>query len=78
MTWQDILKTEVEKGWKDHLPFRKITEDGITFADKAALDLYTSFMRPRFSAGIGGQSGLLKICDKTYEEMSGEKLEDNS
>ena len=48
------------------------------FDYKAALDLYTSFMRPRFSAGIGGQSDLLKICDKNYEEMSGEKLEDNS
>ena len=35
-------------------------------------------MRPRFSAGIGGQSGLLQIADKTYEEMSGEKLEVNS
>tara|TARA_A100001037_G_scaffold302146_1_gene333137 strand:+ start:683 stop:1252 length:570 start_codon:yes stop_codon:yes gene_type:complete len=48
------------------------------FDYKAALDLYTSFMRPRFSAGIGGQSGLLQIADRTYEEMSGEKIEDNS
>ena len=49
------------------------------FEYKAGLELYPEVLRPRISNARNlGVAGLLEMVDKIYEEMSGEKLEDNS
>lgn len=61
MTWQDILKTDFEKGWKDYIPKfggKKLVDRGLKFADEKAYNFYMQNKNPQlYNELLRGSAG---------------------